>query len=472
MGEWLDVGGMFARGVRTDVVPGFTLKKKVGEGAMGAVFMAVEDETGEKAAVKFLSPEYSRDKSVLTRLDREFAISEKLRHPNVVRGFSQGSTDGVHYIVFEYVDGESLDGIIKKERTLDEKRAASILYEIAKGLEAANQMGVIHRDIKPANIMIAADGAVKITDFGLAKREADPTVTALGALVGTPTYRSPEQVQCRDNLDIRTDLYSLGITGYVMLTGRPPFTDTSLPLLLTKKVVEEIPSPRSVDPRLSDGICRIVATLSRKDRENRYESPAEVIRELEKYSKEPCDETTPLLSGEDDVHARETVLLPGGDEADGAPNVTQLPDVSHPVLKSLLMKEGVPLKTFRLEKGEVLFLEGDPSRDAYVLLAGGLEVLKAGRTIASVSNQGDFVGEISSLMDTPRTATIRASETSFLLKIKEGEFDRVLRTAPSFAHYLLKSMAEKLAATTNDLEYAQSKLSSLSYQVKLLAENL
>ncbi|MFC1600800.1 serine/threonine protein kinase [Candidatus Sumerlaeota bacterium] len=478
--ECLDVVGVPGlQRISRDFIPGYSLEQELGRGAMGMVFRAQNDKTAEEFAVKIIYPNVSRSSEDVARLCRESTITARLDHPNVVRSFGSGMSEGLHYIVFELVQGESLETVVEQKGCFAEREAAAIALEVAKGLEAAYALKIIHRDIKPQNILITPAGAVRITDFGLAKSEMDASLTAHGAFVGTPSYVSPEQIQSQIELDARTDLYSLGIVLFFLLTGQPPFADCDLPRLLSKKVVEEIPHPRTIKQQLSDGIVAIVQKLARRDREERFDSPTDVVRALEDYlqqqgpaaPQESADLPEALPGNRRPVAGRTVVDTPA--KRAGAPVAEiPIPDIHHPILKSMLLKQGIPFDTVMLQADQVLFVEGDGSTNAYVLLAGELEILKAGKTTARISTQGEFIGEVSYLIDKPRTATVRAKAETILLKIQRQTLKQLLERSPELALHLAATLAGRLAAAEQTLESIRSNARSLETPFNRLLNEL
>lgn len=439
-----------------DIVKGYTLLAELGKGATGAVFLAANNASSEKVAIKFLYPYYSRNKKYISRLSREFEATTKIDHENVVKSLGCGCSLGYYYIILEYVDGCSLESKIEEKKIFDEKDAAKLILEVAKGLNAAHQVRIIHRDIKPANLMMSKKGIIKIADFGLAKDEIDTSMTVVGAIIGTPCYISPEQACGEPHLDIRTDLYSLGITFFHLVVGEPPFSQLSSELILTKKTIEEIPDAKLLNPNLSDEVSDIIKKLSRRDRDERCSSPKDLIADIEKY-----------LAGEYIIHdehpqvsVNETVVELQRDE------------IKNPVIQNILVNKKVPCETKILKAGEVLFYENDSAKDTFVLLKGQLEVLKAGRRIAMISTQGTFIGEMSYLLRTPRSATIRALVPTILLEIKEKCFEKFLKQCPEMGYHLAVGLANRLYKTDERLNETQTALQCIRDQYKFIKQEL
>ncbi|MGH2766938.1 MAG: protein kinase domain-containing protein, partial [Actinomycetota bacterium] len=195
----------------------------LGEGGMARVYRGTDRVLNRTVAIKVLSGKYASDDSFVTRFRREAQSAAGLNHANVVGVYDTGDQDQMHYIVMEYVEGETLGDVLRREGRLDPDRATAIAVEVATALQAAHHTGLVHRDIKPGNVMMDRDGRVKVMDFGIARAAADDTLTQTGLVLGTAAYLSPEQAQGLA-VDARSDIYSLGCLLHEMLTGRPPFT--------------------------------------------------------------------------------------------------------------------------------------------------------------------------------------------------------------------------------------------------------
>jgi hypothetical protein len=250
-------------------------------GGMGSVYRAVHEPTGRVVALKILSPAFSSDSEYITRFFREAAAAGVLDHPNVVRVLDVGKDEERYFLVMQYVPGETLDAILARERALPLERATRIVRDIASGLAAAHQAGISHRDVKPGNIIVTPEGVPRLTDFGLARfRGTMPGVTVEGMFIGTPEYASPEQVEGR-SLDHRTDLYSLGVTYFQLLSGMLPFSGGPAMEVAIRRTRDE---PRALgtvlrgaDPRAA----AVVARLLQREPGKRYASAADLIRDLE-----------------------------------------------------------------------------------------------------------------------------------------------------------------------------------------------
>ncbi len=260
----------------------YEILDRIGAGAMGTVFKARHKRLSRIVALKVLKPSLARDVRYVERLRREARIVAALNHPNLVAGYDLGEEGGYHFFVMEHVEGRSLRELLAEWGILPEDQALDIALQVARALDHAHERSVTHRDIKPANILIDEKGAVKVTDMGLAKGPADATLTRDGATVGTPQYISPEQARNPQDVDIRSDLYSLGATLYHMATGQPPFQGASLAEVIVQVLHESPVSPRVINPNLSEGMSLVIRKLLCKRAALRYQTPRELIGDLER----------------------------------------------------------------------------------------------------------------------------------------------------------------------------------------------
>jgi serine/threonine protein kinase/tetratricopeptide (TPR) repeat protein len=245
--------------------------EELGHGGMGRVYKVHDTKVGEKIALKLIRPEAGLDNKSLERFSNELKLARKVRHKNVCQMFDLGEDQGIRYITMEYVRGEDLRQLIRKVGRLSPGQTIAIARQVCAGLEEAHKLNVVHRDLKPQNIMLDDDGSARIMDFGIARSLTGKSTTGAGVLIGTPEYMSPEQVEGKD-VDPRSDIYSLGVILYEMVTGRRPF-DGETPLSIAHKQRYEAPEdPRKVNPQVPDGLARIILKCLEKDKAARYES--------------------------------------------------------------------------------------------------------------------------------------------------------------------------------------------------------
>jgi serine/threonine-protein kinase len=266
-----------------DLIPGYVLEEWLGEGTMGAVYRANQISLERTVAVKVLTPYLAKNERYLKRFQREARAVAKLNHPNVVSGIDVGESKGCRYFVMEYVEGPTLLQLLEKEGRLDAMTATRIVMQIARALDHAHTAGLVHRDVKPANIIVTAKGTVaKLCDLGLAKEVAEGGAdTGEGRAMGTPFYISPEQARGEPDIDIRSDIYSLGATYYHAVCGRPPFGGTTPAVIMAKHLTEPVVPVRQVVPAVPLGIATVIERALKKSRAERYQAPEEMIKELD-----------------------------------------------------------------------------------------------------------------------------------------------------------------------------------------------
>jgi serine/threonine-protein kinase len=260
-----------------DLVPGYRMTKRLGFGGMGDVYLAHQASLDRQVAIKLLPPELARDAGYVRHFLKEARSAAKVSHENIVGAVDAGEAGGRFYFVMEYVAGETVFKQVRRLGRLPEARALDVARQVARGLRHAAKHGLIHRDIKPKNLMVTPEGVVKICDFGLATElRADEGAPDGEFVHTTPAYASPEQ--CRgETLDPRSDLYSLGVTLFEMLTGRRPFTAETSRQLMTRQVTEAPPDPRSIQPEVSEKAADLVLRMLRKKPEERFRDYDELL---------------------------------------------------------------------------------------------------------------------------------------------------------------------------------------------------
>lgn len=254
---------------------GFKLIRRIGQGALGTVWEAEQLSLSKRVALKVLKPDLAGRTDLVEGFLREARAAAALVHPRIVQAITAGEDKGLYYFAMEFVPGRNLREILAQRGRLGEREALSVARKIAEGLAAAARCGLVHRDIKPANILVGADGAVKIADFGLAP---PPSVVAPGW--GTPDYMAPEQVTGQERVDVRTDLYALGATLFHLLTGRPPFAAAAVKDVMLARLSQPAPGVRTIRPEVSPRTAALVARLLAREPRDRYQLPQEVLAEI------------------------------------------------------------------------------------------------------------------------------------------------------------------------------------------------
>ena len=262
----------------------YRLVEQLGQGGMATVFKAYHPELDRYVAIKALHPAFAEDDTFLARFQREARVVAKLEHPNIVPIYDYSQYENRPYLVMKYIEGETLkarisNGIIPMEESL------RIIETIGSALQYAHEKNVLHRDIKPSNVLISKDNQVYLTDFGLARmaQSSDKTLTT-DMMIGTPQYISPEQALAKQDLDTRTDIYSLGVVIYELLVGKVPFTADTPFAIVHDHIYTPLPLPRTINPGLSESTERVLLKALAKDKEDRYSNVSSMIEALKDHN--------------------------------------------------------------------------------------------------------------------------------------------------------------------------------------------
>ena len=410
----------------------YEVQKLLGKGATGSVYLASDAFAGREVAIKVLDampndPEEARRQ--LKFFQNEASLAGKLRHPHIVSIFDAGieKKDGkdLRYLVMELVEGTSLQPRCEPADLLPVARTAQIAYKCCKALEYANSVGVVHRDIKPANIMLRSDYDIKVSDFGAAQLARSDTTQVAG--VGSPAYMSPEQIRGGEEIDFRSDMFSLGGVMYHMLTGKRPFGGSTA-FALMEEILGKQPPPSSLQPGVPPAMDGIVLRALGKSRDERFETWDEFAATLE-----------PMLSEEDATISR----LSDVEEFNAMRRLAFFKRFSDLELWEVVRA----CRARKVLAGTELIREGVEDDHIYVLAAGLLKVTQRGKLLNAVT-PGDCVGEMvyARRSSAPRSATVTAVEVSWVLDMRIQDIDGFSDPCRArFSEAFLSVMAERLA---------------------------
>ncbi len=300
----------------------YEILEKIGTGGMSDVYKAKCHKLNRYVAIKVLKQEFSENANFVSKFRIEAQAAAGLMHPNIVNVYDVGEENGIYYIVMELVEGITLKKYIEKKARLSYKEAVSIAIQVSMGIQAAHNNHIIHRDIKPQNIIISKDGKVKVTDFGIAKAATSNTITS--NVMGSVHYTSPEQARGGYS-DEKSDIYSLGITMFEMLTGRVPFNGETTVAIAIKHIQEEMPSPKEYVPEIPSSVASIVLKCCQKSPDRRYQNMAELIADLKQSLINPDEDFvvnhdpdmeggTRMLSDEDMAQIKKKTPYPANRE--------------------------------------------------------------------------------------------------------------------------------------------------------------
>src|SRR5262245_5379236 len=360
--------------------PRYRVLAPVGAGGMGVVYKAEQRMMGRVVALKVMARRYTANPEAVARFRREVHAAARLNHPNIVTAHDADEAEGLHFLVMEYVEGTSLDRLVRRRGPLSVVTACRCIRQAALGLQHAHEQGMVHRDIKPHNLMVTRKGQVKVLDFGLARlvaevdapgwsgREPTPgptvAVTTPSLVMGTPDYLAPEQARNASAVDIRADIYSLGCVLYFLLTGRPPFAGSGT--VLEKMVAhsqDEPASVRAAKPEVPEALAAVVARMLAKDPAGRFATPGEVATALKPFTRTPEPIDGPEVV--DDVLVLEAATPA---PVSGIPTADAGLDVTEPAPRRRVLRQSIQT-------------ESRPTRQAWVI---AIAVLVAAVTIGEI----------------------------------------------------------------------------------------
>lgn len=262
----------------------YEIVRKLGVGGMGTVYLATDTDLKRMVALKVLPQDRAKNPTLVRRFKSEGQAAALLHHANIVSVYEAGEADGYLFLALEYIEGVDLLEWMNRKGPVPVKRSVEIMRQVAMALQHAYERNIVHRDIKPSNLMISRNGTVKLTDMGLARSiddTLDTTITRDGTTVGTVDYMAPEQAANSKSADIRSDIYSLGCTWYHLLTGSPPYPQGSITNKISAHISGPIPDPRVLNPQVPEAVVAVIHRMMAKKKDQRYETPAELLADLD-----------------------------------------------------------------------------------------------------------------------------------------------------------------------------------------------
>jgi eukaryotic-like serine/threonine-protein kinase len=412
----------------------YEIQKQVGRGSMGVVYQSYDSFLGRDVAIKVALAESLRDRESGEQFRKMFFneahTAGLLKHPNIVEIIDAGAEGDDCYIVMELVEnGETLKPYCQPDNLLPLEQVIEIIFKCAKALDYAHRQGVVHRDIKPTNILITKDMDIKIADFSIAHVvTSDTTHTMPMGFVGSPRYMSPEQVQ-EDNITTQTDLFSLGIVMYELLTGKHPFAADSFSRLINMIINEKPPQMRTYRVDIPEILEKIVYHALQKSKEQRYKMGLNMAADLSlsfDYLEKP----------EKDIDAEEKMSIVKSLEFFSEFSEAEIWEI----IRACIWKE--------FEQGTEIIIEGDIDDVFYIISSGSVEVYKSNKVIGLLQ-KGDCFGEMGYLSKTKRSATIIAQNYVQLMKINSTLIDQISVEAQlHFSRVFLKTLVSRLSDTT------------------------
>jgi len=406
----------------------------IGEGGMGTVYQAYDPFRDRFVALKIPKPSFFSKLDDVDAYERlfynEINTASSLRHPNIIEIHDAGVEEGVHYIAMEYVaGGATLKKYCKPDNLLPLELSGQILLKCAEALDYAHRKGVIHRDIKPGNIMLKDERDVKVSDFGVAMLiNPDLVDTQSMVTMGSPTYMAPERLK-EEGVTNRSDIYSLGVVMYEVLTGRPPFLADNIAGLTHKIMTDTPPPPSSLRSNISKAIDEVVQKAMSRNPGDRYESMMAFAADLSICFHEL---ESPLDSGTAEIRANQLKKLPFFKDFGDAE-----------IWEMLRWSEWL-----EFDDEEIAIYEGELDDDIYVIVSGEMDVIKGDNVIANV-RRGELIGEIAFLTKRKRTATVRAHGHCATLRINANQIEQASESCQiQFQRLLITTLTDRLVKTT------------------------
>ncbi len=390
----------------------YEILRVLGQGGMGTVYLAEDHSLDRRVALKILPPHFADDPEIVARFQREARALAKVRHPNLMHIYTVGEHEGRPYFAMEYIKGSTLNTILAKAGRIPAEQAAHIAAEVMSALDKVHQAGIVHRDIKAGNIMIDEDGRAVLMDFGLARQAHDAALTGDHTVLGTPNYMSPEQAK-GERVDARTDIYSLGIVLYEMLTGAPPFKGKTSFEILRQHIESSVPPPSAVQPGIPAGFDPVVARAVAKSPVDRYQTVREMAADLAAV----CPNATLLRLTESPENTTGATVLRAIPFFPSSVRLGRAPGIVRRLLRSrrLVWGGAAAALVIALAVGGWLALRGAPAPWVEIQRKGAAPV--RGRLV-----------EITTLDDGTTTAKIEVegSDRESIITVREGDELNVL----------------------------------------------
>ena len=420
-----------------DNIGKYKIIRELGHGATSTVFLALDPDTMQRVAIKLFNLDVlldnDRAKAFRKLLLSEASLAGKLSHPHIVKIYDAVMDGDVNYIVMEYFEGESLEKMAEVDHLLPLSSISEIIYKCCKALEYAQYQGVIHRDIKPANILICGDHDIKISDFGSALIESQQTTQVSG--VGSPAYMSPEQIR-EQILTHQTDIYSLAVTMYKLLTGRLPFEARNNYSMIYQIMNIEPPPPSTFRPEIPHSLDKIVMRAMHKDIAQRYQTWDEFARDL--------------------VGFFSNKLLPQEAKVDTEKFDTLRSLAFFKNFSDVELWEVLRISEWRkVEKDETIFSDGEEGQTLFVLAHGTVKVLKQGRLL-NLLHQGECFGEMANFAERKftRTTDVAAKTNATLIEIKLKVLEKTSAECRyQFSDSFLRTLVKRLTVANTRISH-------------------
>ncbi len=437
----------------------YEIIETLGQGAMGIVYKGMDTALSRIVAIKTVklqeaasTPEETQ--SMIDRFCHEALIAGQLSHPNITTIYEVGEYEGTNFIVMEYIEGVSLEEVIREKKPFSLKEKIKIIILTARALHYAHQRGVVHRDIKPANIMLHDDLQIKIMDFGIAKLSSKDAMikTQPGIIFGTPSYMSPEHLS-GEPLNKQTDIYSLGVLAYELLSGERPFNAENLSALI-KNIVNDDPRPLSkINSLIPNEVEKIVLKSIEKNKEHRYQTVSEYADELELFLNKEEMKSTQAIPAAKGYNKKDLI-------SSLKENYRFFSNFTDAELKQIFKISSK--KVYR--KGEVIFKEGTIGNEMHIIISGEVAITKKFKkdedSVLNALKAGDSFGEMAIVDESPRYATASAESDCVLIAINEV----ILRNSePRLCLKLFKNLSSILS---EKLKKSDETINRLKIKIK------